>query len=194
MNVLWRILVYVGIVVAVFVLGFICIFLLLLPCVPSICFASYIVYFLKPKLGTVGYSIAIIMAIIYLIVMASSYLGYQPLHYLMSTVLAISAVIMMLIGEPRWKWIAVSCIFICCGIYCFFDNGIIGPTAFMIRDRPIDIPGQWNHCYRFFWAGVLIDMIVSLSAILSSTLILISSILTLFKDDLKNLLYKGVEF
>ena len=44
------------------------------------------------------------------------------------------------------------------------------------------------------WAGVLIDMIVSLSAILSSTLILISSILTLFKDDLKNLLYKGVEF
>ena len=64
----------------------------------------------------------------------------------------------------------------------------------MIRDRPIDIPGQWNHCYRFFWAGVLIDMIVSLSAILSSTLILISSILTLFKDDLKKLLYKGVEF
>ena len=44
------------------------------------------------------------------------------------------------------------------------------------------------------WAGVLIDMIVSLSAVLSSTLIIISSILTLFKDDLKNLLYKGVEF
>ena len=44
------------------------------------------------------------------------------------------------------------------------------------------------------WAGVLINMIVSLSAVLSSTLILISSILTLFKDDLKNLLYKGVEF
>lgn len=33
-------------------------------------------------------------------------------------------------------------------------------------------------------------MIVSLSAVLSSTLIIISSIFTLFKDDLKNLLYK----
>ena len=40
----------------------------------------------------------------------------------------------------------------------------------------------------------MIDMIVSLSAVLSSTLIIISSILTLFKDDLKNLLYKGVDF
>ena len=37
------------------------------------------------------------------------------------------------------------------GIYLLFYNDIIGPMAFQIRDRPIDMPAQFYHSWRYFW-------------------------------------------
>lgn len=130
-------------------------------------FAAIILYCLIPKSWSyVGISLAIIATSFYIIVMFLCML-YQPGRMLLVSLLPIMAVLALLKGKPKWMWGIVVLIFLIVGVYCLFNNDIIGPMEFRICDRPIDIPAQWGHNYRLFWSFALLQMVAHLAGILS---------------------------
>jgi len=139
---------------------------------PIFAMMAIVVYHLLPKtVGVFGIAIAIIIACLYFDVMLISALFLQPLHFLMMCVVTTSAVLLLLKGKPKWLWVVVAFIYLILGVYYLFDNDIVGPMEFMIRDRPVDVPAQWNHCYRFFWSGVLMEMITTTASYCSVVVI-----------------------
>lgn len=54
--------------------------------------------------------------------------------------------------------------------------------GFMIRDRPIDVPAQWYHCYRFFWAGVFLNRVTSVAGIISVLILILYNIKVLWEE------------
>ena len=142
---------------------------------PYIVFLAIILYYLAyKKLGILGFSVAVIIAAIYLVIMFLSTLVKQPLFCLMSCMLSLGSVVLMLRGKPLWLWGVVALIFLTIGVYYVFHNDIKGPMEFMICDRPIDVPAQWHHCYRFFWTGIVVETVSQFAGMIS--VIVISSI------------------
>ena len=142
---------------------------------------ALIIYRIIPKTsGTLVLSVALIVACTYFGIMLLSRFCYQPLYYLMMIVLAISGVVVML------KVIAL--IYIVIGIDLLFNNDIIGPMEFTICDRPFDYPAQWYHCYRFFWAGVLLNLIAWSAGMISMIILFAYTLVVRYKSSLKSLL------
>ena len=54
-------------------------------------------------------------------------------------------------GKPVWVKGVVFCMLVIVGVYTLFYNDILGPIGFMIRDRPIDMPAQFYHSWRYYW-------------------------------------------
>lgn len=179
-NALWVIVQFVVVAIALLLfLGVVVVFGLTISIWPIIAMMAIVVFRLLPKTaGVFGIAIAIIIACLYFDVMILSGLFYQPLHYLMMCVVTTLAVLLLLKGKPKWLWVVVAFIYLSLGVYCLFNNDIVGPMGFMIRDRPIDIPSQWNHCYRFFWSGVLMGMITSAASFCS---IIVIAVYVLYK-------------
>ena len=156
---------------------------------PLLGFMAIIIYSLIPKTsGTLLLSVVLIAACTYFGIMLLSRFFYQPLYYLMMITLAVSGVLVMLKGKPWWMWLVIAFVFICFGIVLLFNNDIIGPMEFMISDRPFDYPAQWYHCYRFFWAGVLLNLIAWSASIISIIILFAYSMLVRYKSSLKSLL------
>ena len=156
---------------------------------PLLVFMALILYRIIPKAsGTLVLSVAIIIACAYFEIMLLSRFCYQPMYYLMMIVLAISGVLVMLKGKPWWMWIVILLVFLVIGIDLLFDNDIIGPMEFMICDRPFDYPVQWHHCYRFFWACVLLNMIACSAGVISVSILLAYTLCARYKNTLKKLL------
>ena len=156
---------------------------------PLLVFMALILYRIIPKTsGTLVLSTAIIIACTYFGIMLLSRFCYQPMYYLMMIVLAISSVLVMLKGKPWWMWLVIFLVFLVIGIDLLFDNDIIGPMEFMICDRPFDYPAQWHHCYRFFWAGVLLNMIAWSAGVFSVSILLAYTLCVRYKNTLKKLL------
>ena len=170
---LWAIVQFVVVAIALLLfLGVVVVYGMQISIWPIIAIMAIVVYRLLPKTaGAFGISIAIITACLYFDVMMISGLFYQPLHYLMMCVVTTVAVLLLLKGKPTWLWVVVAFIYLSLGVYCFFNNDIVGPMEFMIRDRPINTPSQWNHCYRFFWSGELMGMITSTAGFCSVIII-----------------------
>ena len=80
-----------------------------------------------------------------------------------SSLMPMTAVILMLRRKPLWVWGVVALIFLTIGVYYVFHNDIKGPMEFMICDRPIDVPAQWHHCYRFFWTGIVVETVTNIA-------------------------------
>ena len=57
----------------------------------------------------------------------------------------------------------------------------MGPIGFMIRDRPVDIPAQWYHCYRFFWLGIYSESVAFTVGIIAIVLIVIYNLFSKYK-------------
>lgn len=156
---------------------------------PLLGFMALIIYSLIPKTsGTLLLSVVLIAACTYFGIMLLSRFFYQPLYYLMMILLAVSGVLVMLKGKPWWMWLVVAFVFICFGIVLLFNNDIIGPMEFLISDRPFDYPAQWYHCYRFFWAGVLLNLIAWSASIISIIILFAYSMLVRYKSSLKSLI------
>ena len=156
---------------------------------PLLVFMVLILYRIIPKAsGILVLSVAIIIACTYFGIMLLSRFCYQPMYYLMMIVLAVSGVFVMLKGKPWWMWLVIFLVFLVIGIDLLFDNDIIGPMEFMICDRPFDYPAQWHHCYRFFWAGVLLNMIAWSAGVFSVSILLAYTLCVRYKNTLKKLL------
>ena len=156
---------------------------------PLLGFMALILFRIMPKTsGTLVLSVALIVASTYFGIMLLSRFCYQPLYYLMMIVLAITGVVVMLKGKPWWMWLVIALIYIVFGVDLLYNNDIIGPMEFMICDRPFDYPAQWYHCYRFFWAGVLLNLIAWSAGIISIIILLAYSLLVRYKSSLKSLL------
>ena len=133
----------------------------------SLGYVAIILYCLIPKSWSyVGISLSVIAACLYICVLFLS-IFYQPGSVLLSALLPIMAVLAMLKGKPLWMWGLVGLIFLATGVFSLFYNNIIGPMAFMICDRPFDVPAQWGHCYRLFWSAALFKMVAYRAGILS---------------------------
>ena len=141
-------------------IGVIGIFGLQLRCWPYFLFIAVVVYKLFPrKWGEYGISFLVIVFGFYLLIMLLSGFFLQPLYVIMSSMLAIAAVLLLQKCEPLWVKGLITLLFLGYGVYYVYNNDIIGPTTFMIMDRPIDTPAQWNHCYRLFWTGTVIETV-----------------------------------
>ena len=123
--------------------------------------------------GILEWSCVLILACLYFAMMFFAFLCWQPLMYLMSILLPVYSTWILLKGKPYWIYFAIFIVYLSVGCCCFFNNHIIGPMSFLISDLPIDIPSQWFHCYRFFWAGVLLDMITTNAGIISVSILLL---------------------
>lgn len=142
-----------------------------------------IIWELTPKSwSTIGWSCVLITACLYLAIMFITGLCWQPLRYLMSILLPICSTLVMLKGRSVWIWIVIFLVYLSVGFYCFYNNDIVGPMGFMIRDRPIDVPAQWYHCYRFFWAGVFLNRVTSVAGIISVLILILYNIKVLWEE------------
>lgn len=181
--------VVVAFVALIMTLGVLAVFGMQVSSWPLLGFMALIIYSLIPKTsGTLLLSVVIIAACTYFGIMLLSRFFYQPLYYLMMIILAVSGVLVMLRGKPWWMWLVIAFVFICFGIVLLFNNDIIGPMEFMISDRPFDYPAQWYHCYRFFWAGVLLNLIAWSASIISIIILFAYSMLVRYKSSLKSLI------
>ena len=142
---------------------------------PYLAYMALVLYLLIPRewgmFGTCG---AIVVGCIYLAFLFLFAIFWQPVFCLMSSLMPMTAVILMLRRKPLWMWGVVALIFLTIGVYYVFNNDIVGPTEFRIRDRPIDTPAQWHHCYRFFWTGIVVETVSQFAGMIS--VIVISSI------------------
>ena len=142
---------------------------------PYLAYMALVLYLLIPRewgmFGTCG---AIVVGCIYLAFLFLFAIFWQPVFCLMSSLMPMTAVILMLRGTPLWLWGVVALIFLTIGVYYVFHNDIKGPMEFMISDRPIDVPAQWHHCYRFFWTGIVVETVSQFAGMVS--VIVISSI------------------
>ena len=146
-------------------------------------FMAIIIWELTPKSwSTIGWSCVLITACLYLAIMFVTSLCWQPLRYLMSILLSVCSPLLLLKGKPIWIWIIIFIVYLSVGCYCFFYNDIVGPMGFMIRDRPIDVPSQWYHCYRFFWAGVFLNRITSVAGIISVLILILYNIKAIWEE------------
>ena len=135
---------------------------------PYLAYMALVLYLLIPReWGMFGTCAVIVAGSIYLVFMFLSTLVNQPVFCLMSSMLSLSAVVLMLRGKPLWLWGVVALIFLTIGFYYVFNNDIVGPMEFMIRDRPIDTPAQWYHCYRFYWCGVVAETVSQFAGFVS---------------------------
>ena len=146
-------------------------------------FMAIIIWELTPKSWiTIGWSCVLITACLYLDIMFITGLSWQPLRYLMSIMLPVCSTLVMLKGRPIWIWIVIILVYLSVGVYCFYNNDIVGPMEFMIRDRPIDVPAQWYHCYRFFWGAVLLNLISSMAGVISVLILFLYSVRAIWKE------------
>lgn len=146
---------------------------------PYLAYMALVLYLLIPrKWGMFGTCSAIIVACIYLANMFLFAMFWQPAFCLMSSLMPITAVILMLRRKPLWVWGVVALIFLTIGVYYVFNNDIVGPMEFRIRDRPIDTPAQWHHCYRFFWTGIVVETVSQFAGIVS---VIVISVYALFQ-------------
>lgn len=174
-EILWTIVEVVAVIVALLMaVVAVALFGINVSTLPYLAYMVLVLYLLVPReWGMFGYSIAIIVGSIYLANMFLFAMFWQPVFCLMSSLMPITAVVLMLRGKPLWTWGVVGLIFLTIGVLYVFHNDIIGPIEFRIRDRPIDTPAQWYHCYRFFWAGSVVET-VSQFAGLASLLFLLA--------------------
>lgn len=151
-------------------------------------FMAIVLYRIIPNTsGALVISFALIVSCSYFGIMLLSRFFYQPLYYLMMILLAISGVLVMLKGKPWWMWVVIAIIFIGSGVGLLYNNDIIGPTEFMISDMPFDFPAQWYHCYRFFWTGVLLNLIAWSAGIISIIILFVYHLFIKYRYSLKTL-------
>lgn len=169
-------------IAAIMILGSLCLLLMSPTSIILYIFMTIIIWELTPKSwSTTGWSCVLIIACLYLLVMFIAGLGWQPLRYLMSFLLPVCSTFVMLKGKPFWIWAAILMVYLTVGCYSLFNNDIVGPMGFMIRDRPIDVSAQWYHCYRFFWASVLLDMIATVAGVISALILFFYNVRTIWK-------------
>ena len=157
-----------GIVAAIVAIGVIGLFGMHLAGIPYLGFMALVVYLIVPrKWGVIGFSIAIIVASVYLAFMLLFAIFWQPVFCLMSSILSVGATILIARGKPLWMCGVIASIFLIIGVYYVFNNDIVGPMEFFIRDRPVDTPSQWFHCYRFFWTGIVVETVSECAGLVS---------------------------
>lgn len=168
-EIIWTVLDVVSALVAILMaIVTMAMFVMSISTIPYLAYMALVLYLLIPReWGVFGASMAIVAGCIYLMNMFIFAIFWQPLYCLMSCVLSLAAVILMLRGKPLWLWVVVFLIFLSIGVYYIFNNNIVGPMGFLIRDRPIDTPAQWYHCYRFYWCGVVAETVSQFASFVS---------------------------
>lgn len=87
---------------------------------------------------------------VYLILLVLSII-YIPMFFLLLMLPPIAIVGLMLRRTPTWVKVIVGAWFVVVAVFVLFNNSIYGPLMFAIHDRPVDIPAQFLHSWRFYW-------------------------------------------
>ena len=172
-EIIWTVLEVVAAIVALLMaLGLFCLVGMNISFLPYVGYMALVLYLLIPReWGMFGTCAAIVGGCIYLAFLFLFAMFWQPVFCLMSSLMPMTAVILMLRRKPLWVWGIVALIFLTIGVYFVFHNDIKGPMEFMISDRPIDTPAQWYHCYRFFWAGFVVETVTNMAGFVSVLLL-----------------------
>ena len=88
--------------------------------------------------------------LVYLILLVLSII-YIPMFFLLLMLPPIAIVGLMLRRTPTWVKVIVGVWLIVVAVFVLFNNSIYGPLMFAIHDRPVDIPAQFLHSWRFYW-------------------------------------------
>lgn len=88
--------------------------------------------------------------LIYLILLVLSII-YIPMFFLLLMLPPITIVGLMLRRTPTWVKVIVGVWLVIVAVFVLFNNSIYGPLMFAIQDRPVDIPAQFLHSWRFYW-------------------------------------------
>ena len=88
--------------------------------------------------------------LVYLILLVLSII-YIPMFFLLLMVPPIAIVGLMLRRTSTWVKVIVGVWLVAMAVFILFNNSIYGPIMFAIHDRPVDIPAQFLHSWRFYW-------------------------------------------
>lgn len=105
-EILWTIVEVVAVIVALLMaVVAVALFGINVSTLPYLAYMVLVLYLLVPReWGMFGYSVAIIVGSIYLANMFLFAMFWQPVFCLMSSLMPITAVVLMLRGKPLWTW------------------------------------------------------------------------------------------
>lgn len=105
---------------------------------------------LEKKMYTKSGCVLAVVIVVYLFLVMIS-IFHVPMSLLLRMLPPIVVVVLLLKGKPIWVKSVVVGLLLLTGVYTLFYNDILGPMGFMIRDRPIDMPAQFYHSWRYYW-------------------------------------------
>ena len=91
-------------------------------------------------LGVLAYLVLVVLSVLHL-----------PMSLFLRMLPPIVVVGLLLRKTPTWVKGVVGAWLVVVAVYVLFNNDILGPIGFAIRDRPIDTPAQFYHSWRYFW-------------------------------------------
>ena len=92
---------------------------------------------------------AVVIVVYLFLVMISIF--HVPMSLFLRMLPPIVVVVLLLKGKPIWAKSVVAGLLVLTGVYTLLYNDILGPMGFMIRDRPINMPVQFYHSWRYYW-------------------------------------------
>ena len=91
-----------------------------------------------------------VVIVVYLFLLVIS-VFHVPMSLFLRMLPPIVVVVLLSRGKPFWVKSIVLCFSLLTSVFTLFYNDILGPIGFMIRDRPIDVPAQFYHSWRYYW-------------------------------------------
>lgn len=97
------------------------------------------------KIASIGLAV-----LLYLFLLLVS-IFHVPLSLFLRMLPPIVVTLLLLRHTPIWAKGVIGVLLVMVGVYVLFNNDIIGPMEFAIRDMPFDMPAQFYHSWRYFW-------------------------------------------
>ena len=102
------------------------------------------------KMNTKSGCVWAVVIVVYLFLVMIS-IFHVPMSLFLRMLPPIVVVVLLSKGKPIWVKSVVAGVLVLTGVYTLFYNDILGPMGFMIRDRPVDMPAQFYHSWRYYW-------------------------------------------
>lgn len=120
----------------------------------KICHFDYDLYILYKyfimKTGLKNGCFVLMVVVLYLLLFVTTCL-HVPTNMFLTSLPPFVIVGFLLWKSPMWAKAVVAIYFVAVAVYVLFHNDIMGPMEFEINDRPLNVPGQFNYSWRYFW-------------------------------------------
>lgn len=102
--------------------------------------------------------VVLMVVVLYLLLFVTTCL-HVPTNMFLTSLPPLVIVGFLLWKSPIWAKTVVAIYFVAVAVYVLFHNDIMGPMKFEISDKPLNVPGQFNYSWRYFWVMAYIHKV-----------------------------------